>query len=165
MIEAVIFDLDGTLVRLPIDYETLFNEFKRILQVPEVRPIVDTLSKLDGQPREAVFKVWDRAELSAEKNATLNKEGMSLYKRFNNARKALVTLQGRAVVQEILKRHGLTFDFILTREDSLFRTNQLTKAIKQLNAEPSKVLFVGNSESDGAAAKNVGCQFQKVKET
>ncbi len=162
MIEAVIFDLDGTLVRLPIDYETLFNEFKRILQVPEVRPLVETLSKLDGQPREAVFKAWDRAELAVEVNATLNEKGMILYKRFSNKRKVLVTLQGKAVVQEILKRQGLTFDFMLTREDSLFRTDQLTKAIKKLKAEPKHILFVGNTESDGTAAENVGCQFQKV---
>ena len=29
MIEAVIFDLDGTLVDIPINYERLFEEFKK----------------------------------------------------------------------------------------------------------------------------------------
>jgi HAD superfamily hydrolase (TIGR01549 family) len=165
VIEAVIFDLDGTLVRLPIDYETLFNEFKRIMQVPEVRPIVDIISKLDGKTRQTIFEAWDRAEIAVEVNATINEEGMNAYRRFRDKRKVLVTLQGKAVVEEILKRHGLRFDFILTREDSLFRTKQLTKAINQLEADPRNVLFVGNTESDGAAAESVGCQFHRVGQT
>ncbi len=38
MIEAAIFDLDGTLVDIPIDYHMMLVEFKRILGVDEVRP-------------------------------------------------------------------------------------------------------------------------------
>jgi HAD superfamily hydrolase (TIGR01549 family) len=163
VIEAVIFDLDGTLVQLPINYEALFNEFRRIMQVPEVRPILDNISKLDGKTRETIFKAWDRAELAVEVNASSNEEGMSTYRRFRDKRKVLVTLQGKAVVEEIFKRYELKFDFIVTREDSLFRTIQLAKAISHLRAEPRNILFVGNAESDSDAAEKVGCQFQRVK--
>lgn len=163
MIDAVIFDFDGTLVRIPINYESLFSEFKRIMNVPEVRPIIENISRLDGKTLETIFEAWDRAELAVEANAAVNEEGMSTYKRFRDKRKVLVTLQGKAVVKEILKRHRLTFDLILTREDSLYRATQLTKAINQLRAEPRNVLFVGNAESDRTAAEKVGCQFQRVK--
>lgn len=163
MIEAVVLDLDGTLVQLPIDYEALFEEFKRIMRVNEVRPIVDTVSRVDGNTRAMVFKAWDRAELAIMGKITVNEEGMKIYREFSDKPKALVTLQGKKVVEAILNQLGLKFDFIVTREDSLFRVNQLTKAISLLSAYAKNVLFVGNTQSDADAAEKVGCQFRKVK--
>ena len=51
----------------------------------------------------------------------------------------------------------------MTREDSLFRVEQLTKAINLLEAEPKNVLFVGNTDGDATAAMSLGCQFMRVK--
>ncbi len=163
MIEAVIFDLDGTLVRLPINYEVLFDEFKRIIRAPEIHPIVDTIAKLDGKTKETVFTAWDNAELAVLGNVTVNEEGINIYRQFADKPKALVTLQGKKVVKEIMKQHNLTFDFVLTREDSIFRAEQLTSAIAQLKTEPREVLFIGNTDFDAAAAEKVGCPFQRVK--
>jgi phosphoglycolate phosphatase-like HAD superfamily hydrolase len=66
-------------------------------------------------------------------------------------------------VEAILKQFSLAFDFVVTREDSLIRVDQLTKAIKLLKADPRNVLLVGNTEGDAAAAEKAGCQFQRVK--
>jgi HAD superfamily hydrolase (TIGR01549 family) len=162
VIEAAVFDLDGTLVRLPIDYEALFAEFKRIMGVASVRPLVETVLRVDEKTREAVFVAWDRAELAVVEEVTVNAEGMDVYRMFGDKRKVLVTLQGRAIVAELAKRHGLVFEFVLTREDSLFREEQLAKAIDLLNVEPRNVLFVGNSDSDASAAEETGCQFRRV---
>jgi HAD superfamily hydrolase (TIGR01549 family) len=162
VIEAVVFDLDGTLVRLPIDYEMLFEEFKRILHVDEVRPLVDVVSKADGKTKELVFRAWDRAEQAVFGKISVNEAGMETYRKLFPKRKALVTLQGKIVVDVILKQFSLGFDFVVTREDSLFRVDQLTKAINLLKAEPKNVLFVGNTEGDAAAAEKIGCQFLRV---
>jgi HAD superfamily hydrolase (TIGR01549 family) len=163
VIEAAVFDLDGTLVHVPIDYQALFSEFRHIMRVPEVRPLVESISKLDGKTRETVFRAWDDAELAVLGNVAANEEGVNIYTQLKDKRRALVTLQGKAVVKEILKQHGLTFDFVLTREDSLFRTEQLTKAIDLLKVKPGSILFVGNADSDASAAEKVGCQFQRVR--
>jgi HAD superfamily hydrolase (TIGR01549 family) len=162
VIEAVVFDLDGTLVRLPIDYRALFEEFKRIMHVNEVRPVVDTVSKTDEKTRAKVFAAWDKAELAVSGKITANEEGMKIYREIEETPKALVTLQGKAVVHAIEDHFGLNFDFVVTREDSLFRVDQLTKAINLLKAEPRNVLFVGNADGDAAAAKGLGCQFMRV---
>jgi HAD superfamily hydrolase (TIGR01549 family) len=163
VIEAVIFDLDGTLVHVPLDYEALFGEFKRIMGVASVRPLVETVLRVDEKTRETVFRAWDRAELAVVEKVTVNEEGMGFYRMFRDKRKVLVTLQGKAIVAELTKRHGLVFAFVLTRDDSLFREEQLTKAISLLNVEPGNVLFVGNTDSDASAAEETGCQFQRVK--
>ena len=163
MIDVVIFDLDGTLVRLPIDYEKLFEEFKRIMHVNEVRPIADTVSRVDEKTKQMVFRAWDRAELAIAGKITVNEEGMKIYREFRDKPKALVTLQGKKVVEAILNQLGFNFNFIVTREDSLFRVDQLTKAISLFSADVKNVLFVGNTPFDADAAEKVGCQFRRVK--
>ncbi len=163
MIDAVIFDLDGTLVHVPIDYEPLFEEFKRIMRVKEVRPLVDVVSKAKGKTKQLVFEAWDKAEQAVLGRTAPNDSGMEMYKKYLAKRKALVTLQGKTVVEAILRRFHLAFDVVVTREDSLFRVDQLAKAISLLNVTAEMVLFVGNTESDAYAAKKVGSQFRRVQ--
>ena len=162
MIEAVVFDLDGTLVRLPIDYDRLFAEIKKITRINDVRPLVDTVSKVDGKTRELVFAAWEKAELAVEKEISANEEGMKIYKAHADKRKALVTLQGKAIVEAILRQFDLSFDVVVTRENALFRVDQLAKAAGKLNVNIRSVLFVGNTEGDAAAAEKLGCQFLRI---
>lgn len=162
MIKAVIFDLDGTLIHLPIDYDRLIQEFRKIAHAESFHPLLEAVSKLDDVTRGRVFKIWDLAELTASAGMTVNQDGMKLYIFFATKPKALVTMQGKAVVNVILEKLGLTFEVVLTREDSLERAGQLKLAAQKLNASFGDVLFVGNSENDALAAKQVMCSFQKV---
>jgi HAD superfamily hydrolase (TIGR01549 family) len=162
VIEAIVFDLDGTLVRLPINYDKLREELKKITCINDFHPIVDTVSKADGKTRKLVFAAWEKAELAVEKEISANEEGMKIYKAHADKRKALVTLQGKAIVEAILKQFGLSFDVVVTREDALFRVDQLAKAAEQLKVKMQNVLFVGNTEGDSAAATKLGCQFLKI---
>ncbi len=159
---AAIFDLDGTLVCLPIDYEKMFDEFKRIMHVNVVRPLVETLSRVDSHTRGEVFAAWDRAELAVARGSTVCTEGGMLYQQFKDKPKALVTLQGRDTVDIILECYDFKFDVIVTREDSLFRDEQLTLVLEKLKLPAPDVLFVGNADTDEAAAQKIGCQFHKV---
>jgi phosphoglycolate phosphatase-like HAD superfamily hydrolase len=162
LIEAVIFDLDRTLIHLPIDYEELFIEFKKIMHTEEVRPLVDTVSKLDPITKGKVFKVWDKAELSVSERITINEEGVRIYEEYSRKPKALVTLQGRKVVEIILERFSLFFDAVVTREDALKRDEQLRIASEKLKTQLQNLLFVGNTDGDYAAARKAGCQFLTV---
>jgi HAD superfamily hydrolase (TIGR01549 family) len=162
LIEAAVFDLDDTLIHLPLDYDKLFQAFDRIMKTKNVRPLTKTISKLDEKTKREIFAVWDKAELAALAIISPIEEGIVLYKNSKKPR-ALVTMQGRALVDRILERFNLTFDIILTREDSLDRVKQLKTAAQTLGVHLGNVLFVGNGESDKLAAKEVGCQFLEVK--
>jgi HAD superfamily hydrolase (TIGR01549 family) len=162
--QAVIFDLDGTLINLPIDYDSLFREFAQIMKTPRVRPLTETIPKLSEAKRKKVFLAWERNELEAFEDATANEEGMSIYREFAQKPKTLVTMQGRNLVKNVLQKLGLRFDFTVTREDSLDRREQLEIAAKKLKAPFEKILFVGDTLEDGIAAKEVGCRFVRVGE-
>ncbi len=97
------------------------------------------------------------------KRVTTCEEGMNVYRENAGKRRALVTLQGKKVVEAILDQFGLTFDVVVTREDSVSRAEQLLKVIGELQVPVDEVLFVGNADSDVAAAEKVGCQFLRVK--
>jgi len=159
-----VFDLDGTLLCLPINWEQLFAEFKRIMHVDTIRPLVDTVSRLNDKTRREVFDTWDQAELAVFERVTPCGQGMQIYHEAETRSKpkALVTLQGKRIVEILTERFHLKFDAIVTREDSLFRANQLQNALDKLKVPPKEALFVGNAENDAAAAQKIGCMFQKV---
>ena len=160
---ATVFDLDGTLACLPINWEELFEELKGIMHVDVIRPLVDVVSRVDEKTRKEVFAAWDIAELAIFEKVTICGEGMKLYQESKGKPKALVTLQGKKVVKIIMERFGLSFDAVVTREDSLSRAEQLTIVSEKLKVPIKEILFVGNADSDEAAAKKVGCQFLRVK--
>ncbi len=160
---ATVFDLDGTLACLPIDWEQLFEELKSIMHIDVVRPLVDVVSKADKKTRKEVFEAWDIAELAIFDRVTTCGEGMKLYDESKDRPKALVTLQGRKIVDIIMNRFGLSFDAIITREDDLSRIQQLRIASEKLKVPLEQILFIGNAETDEMAAKKVGCQFLRLK--
>jgi HAD superfamily hydrolase (TIGR01549 family) len=162
LIKAVIFDLDGTLINLPVDYEKLFHEFSKIMRTVDVRPLTKTIPKLNEETRKKVFEVWDKAELEALEDMTPNAQGTAQYKKFSKEPKILVTMQGKAVTQMVLKRLGLSFNAVVTREYSLDRVKQLKTAAEKLKKETNDILFIGNTDEDLLAAETVGCQFLRV---
>ena len=164
MIEAVIFDLDGTLIQLPIDYEKLFQEFSRIMRTPDIHPLQQKIPELNGKTKKKIFEVWNKVELEVLANVSRKREGISIYKRFLEKPKALVTMQGKALVKGVLGRLGLSFDFVVTRECSINRVEQLEIVAERFAVSFKNILFVGNIDDDFLAAKEVGCQFLRVKD-
>ncbi|MDH7564222.1 MAG: HAD hydrolase-like protein [Candidatus Bathyarchaeota archaeon] len=164
MTEAVIFDLDGTLINLPINYEKLFKEVREILNMNNVRPFLKTVSQTRGRKRAMIFKAWEEAELEALPKVTLNPKGKVIYEEYRKKPKALVTMQSRKFLEAFLRQFGLVFKGVVTREDSMNRVKQLEIARKTLGLKFADILFVGNKEYDLVAAEKVKCRFQWVGE-
>jgi HAD superfamily hydrolase (TIGR01549 family) len=165
LIEAVIFDLDGTLITLPLNYEEeLLPRFSKVTEIENMHPLTEKISKLDPKKKEKVFEIWNEAERKALEKMTVSNKGKTLYNKHLDKPKALVTLQGKPVVKNILENLDLHFDFIVTREDSLHRTEQLQIALRKLRKPAQNVLFIGNTTGDSVAAKAVGCQFLRVEQ-
>ncbi|RLE36910.1 hypothetical protein DRJ17_07650 [Candidatus Woesearchaeota archaeon] len=77
--------------------------------------------------------------------------------------KALVTMQGPEVVNQILPLLKIKFKIIVTREYSLDRAEQLRHVIACLGTQPARVLFIGDRFNDELGARNVGCRFMKIR--
>lgn len=164
MVDAAIFDLDGTLIELPIDYDTLFRRVAEIMKKKSVRPFLETIRSANRIERECILRIWDKVEREAIPYAIVNSAVLRIYKEYEKKPRVLVTMQGQRTVDSVLKCFDLSFDFCITRELSLDRTEQLMLAIKKLNLAPERIIFVGNEEYDQRAAEKAGCQFRRVGE-
>jgi phosphoglycolate phosphatase-like HAD superfamily hydrolase len=117
---------------------------------------------LDEKTRKQLFKTWDRAEVEALAGMKTNDEGISLYKKYSEKPKVLVTMQGKALVKTVLERFGLSFNLVITRENCLDRAEQIKTAAEKLKTPLQNILFIGNTNEDRLTAKMVGCQFLRV---
>ena len=162
-IKAAIFDLDGTLVNLPIDYRALYAEFRKITRIKNIEPVTKTVASLNEPLREKVFEIWTRAEFVILPKMTIVKKGIDLYGQYSKIPKALVTMQGQKTVEKILHTLNLSFEAVITREDSLDRVAQITLALEKLTSKPENVIVVSDRETDKAAAEKIGCKFKTVK--
>lgn len=165
-LSLVIFDLDGTLVKLPIDYDKMYDRLRKLFGLEDrVVPLrtVDRLTRNNPLLRMRAFEILTEAELEALPRMRINPKLDELRKIFREVRKALVTMQGREVVDLILPRLGLRFSAIVTREQSMDRSEQLRKALEDLEVRPGEALFIGDRLNDEVSARKVGCRFMRAK--
>lgn len=161
---AFIYDLDGTLIDLPINYSAMFADFKQIMGVQEVRPILKTVAEIkDPIIRKRVFDAWERYEMAVVQRTIFHEEGIRIYNAHIDRPKALVTMQSKKTAKNIIDKFKFDFKAIITREDSFSRAEQLKMAAIKLDVPLKNILFVGNMDNDAEAAKAVGCQFKLVK--
>lgn len=158
-----VFDLDGTLFNIPIDWVAVRNELEALAREPiEGTPLFLRIQQIiSAKPalKESIFSLVESHELKAVA-AAKPMPGASdlLHSLFEVSKIALVTLQGRRACDEILRRHKLDdlFEAVITREDSLDRALQLEAALNRLRARPKAALFTGDRLDDVVCARKVG---------
>jgi HAD superfamily hydrolase (TIGR01549 family) len=131
--------------------------------IKNVEPVTKTVAALTEALKGKVFEKWTAAESAILPKMTIVRDGIDLYKQYSEIPKALVTMQGTKTVERILGTLNLSFQVIITREDSLDRTAQITSALEKLRLEPENVIVIGDRETDKTAAEKIGCKFRMVK--
>ncbi len=114
-LKLVIFDLDGTLLASPLDFDAVRAE----IGLPDGQPILEALARLPPAERGRAEAVLDRHETEAVAASRLIPGAADLlaWLRARGLKVALLTRNSRASVQAAARRHGLVFDAAVTRED------------------------------------------------
>jgi len=186
-LHAVIFDLDGTLIKSKIDYEKMANEIKNVL-VSEGIPVKELDDRvkvyrfiLEGEKafknfcmgKEKIDKIQDRLR------DTMNRvelETVDLVEKASNAEKTLRSLKQRGLDIGIATRGSHKYaektlnitgmrDYIdvMVARDRVEKPKpnplHLLKVIDLLNTSTEKVIYVGDSPTDFMTSRAAGVAF------
>jgi len=172
MIEALVIDMDGTLLQLPIDYPRLKQRLREYLRTEvDFNPLFKTVASLTSANPEAFrrsLQIIDDEELLAVEKLRVFDHARQVLEalRTKDYPLCLMTLQGRRPAQESLRRAGLTefFSAIVTREDSIDRHEQIKMCVEILRKKPPTVLVVGDRLNDVLSANRLGCKAVLIRQ-
>ena len=165
MIKGIIFDLDGTLIQLPINYHILQSNLKFFFNTSKnLTPLIPTiieLSKNDQNKIKKAFSLICKEEILASKNFKIMDDAIEIlqFLKSKNLILSLVTMQCRDALEKILYKMNILdlFDFIITRDENYNRFEQIQHSLNHTSLNSSEVLMIGDRIHDVESAKKAGC--------
>ena len=152
---ALLFDMDGTLTEPLMDFAAM----RREIGVPEGCGLLEAIAAMTPPDRLSAEAILHRHEERAATQSTLNPgcDELIAWVRRQRLATALITRNSRASAACVLRRHGLAFDVLITREDGKFKPDPgpLLLASERLGIGPRQAWMIGDGVYDcraGAAA-------------
>lgn len=168
--DAVVYDLDNTLVHLPVDWERVEREVADLLRDRGVEP----------PDADAVWPILDRASAAGAADAVevliseYEREGAREAQRLPTADLlphdvpvGVCSLNCEAACRIALERHDLDahVQSVVGRDSGPWKKpdpDPLLAVLDALDVSPDRAVFVGDSESDAECAANAGVAFSHV---
>lgn len=160
---ALSFDLDGTLVKLPICWGRVYQEARHRGLVRRGAGLLATMYRLSraGNKKKAreiheLVKEYEVRAASALRRNTRLAQGLTKLKEMVGGLKILlITKQSRESALVALERLGVDglFDKVVSREDSLLREEQLRMASEALG---TRLIHAGDTLVDVVSALRAG---------
>jgi phosphoglycolate phosphatase-like HAD superfamily hydrolase len=165
-VKLLIFDFDGTLVQLRIDWEELKKELRKLLgsksSLTPLFPSIEALTKNNSELRKKAWRLIEKYESEAVKEIKADFELIELFKKLKTRhfQVALLTLQGRQPLEKALRKLGLqgVFDNIITREETASREQQIKKMLKLFKVKPNQAMVIADRLHDILIASKLGCK-------
>ena len=178
-IKVVLFDFDGTLVFLPIDYDRMRSKLKELFSQfgieSDFYPLIDSISKalaelqrngatktcVEGVKRKA-YAIIDYEELKAVEGAKLVKGTKDIFAflKGKSINIAIVSRNGKKCINKAISKFNLPKpNLIVSREDSTKikpAPEHLMVALEKLKLKPNRAIIVGDSFHDIDAGRSLG---------
>lgn len=169
--DAIVYDLDGTLVRLDVDWDAVARDVDDALADHDIetdgQDLWDVLERsIETGHREIVEEAIVAHERAGAETATVLALAEDLP---HDVPVGVVSLNCEAACRRALDVHDLTdhVNVVIGRDTTeTFKPDPgpLLAAVEELGSDPSRALFVGDSESDKTTAERAGVDFQWVSD-
>lgn len=162
--KVVIFDLDGTLVKLPIKYDKIRKIMRDFFNTNEsfvpLIPTIKRLSKNEKIIKDALNIICTEEVYAANEFLIMN--GVTELLQSLSSRNfllAIATMQCRSATEKVLEKMNLTklFSCVQTRDEHLDKEHQIEEILQILGSNPSDSVVIGDRMNDVEAANKVGC--------
>ena len=156
-IEAVIFDLDGTLTEPLLD----FGQIRAEMGISDdSTDILGAIAEMSPDRQQKAHQILFNHEQYAAANSRLN-DGAAAVLETLRGRKLPIGLLTRNTMENALRvaqTHGLEFDAILDRDSGPAKPDGfgVRKLCDMFHAEPARTLVVGDFQHDLLAANDAG---------
>lgn len=162
-LKYLISDLDGTLTDLNIDWNQIREVIRQMLRTNHpLKPLATSIPEAArGDPRliREAYRIIEEYEYKAALKARRDGRLIEFLGKIKNLgfKVALVTLQARRPAIKALEKLGILeyFDIIITRDDSIFREEQLRIVLNRFKAKPEETVFVGDTVWDLEAGRKL----------
>ena len=156
MLRAVIFDLDNTLVDSNLDFARIKAE------IGTDEPILEYRARVDESEQKRMDSILDKHESRAAATCELCTGARELldFLAARGIRTALLTRNSRKSVDTVCRRHGLRFDFIVSREDSPPKPSPepVFLICDRFDVRPEETIMVGDYLYDIQAGQAAGAK-------
>jgi len=185
-IEAVLFDFDGTLVEIALDFSQMRQEVlalatrygatppKELYILEIIAHAQQQLAALDPQAAQAFVREAEQILTDIEMEGAARAQPLpgaeetlrKLHER--GVRIGIVTRNCRPAVERVLARLSLPHDLLLTRDDvAHVKPNpaHLLEAAARLGSRPERTLMVGDHPMDILAGQRAGMRTAAITTT
>lgn len=164
-IEAIIFDLDGTIFELPVDWEVLRPKIE-IIAGRSFTSFGTLYSSALPKQKNSLRQLLDEAEMEAIKRGKVISGVPEILGKLAAIFKiAVVTRNSRYVSKIALKKLGIEDAILVSRDDVEHMKPDpegINKALTTLNLSKKQAIFVGDSYHDVEAARAAGVKVAIV---
>ncbi len=154
----VIFDMDGTLTHDALDFESLHRE----LGLTRRTPVIEWIDTLLPQDRGPARSVLERYEHQAAATSTLRSGALETLARLRacGIRTALLTRNSGKSAHQIIARHQLVFDMVVSRDQPPAKPHpeSIWMITRHFGVTPARTLMVGDYVFDLQVASAAGVE-------
>lgn len=163
-IKAVIFDLDGTITKPYLDFDTIRDQIG--IQRKDVT-ILEFIDKLPPAQRRSAHTILQKHEHEAVENSALNEHVTQTFQflRKRSISIGILTRNSRSNTLAIMTRHNLESDAVIAREDGPVKPDAygVLKLCEDFGCAVGETIVVGDYLHDLLCAKAAGAIAVLIK--